>query len=441
MHRYDRRNDKIQQVNNRVVITGLGVVAPNGVGIPAFTNAIKNGIPGISFHKELEALGFSCCIGGIPLVPESLQQQYLSTLQLKNFNSPGILYGCMAGMDAWKDAGLSILPVGEKETPDWDSGTVFGTGTTSVKKFRESIYKIDAGQVRTLGSNAVLQTMASGVSAYLSGILGLGNLVTTNSSACCTGTESILMGFERIQSGKAKRMLVGGCSDSGPYIWGGFDAMKVMTYKNNDRPEKASRPMSATASGFVPGSGAGALLLESLTSALERGAKIYGEIAGGAVNAGGQRGSGSMTTPNAAAVKRCITNAVENAGIDVAEIGLINGHLTATSKDAEEVNNWATALNRKGKKFPYIHSLKAMTGHCLGAAGAIESVAAVLGLANDFIFPSVNCEDVNPEIAAIIDVEKIPQKFIENNTLQVIAKASFGFGDINACLIFKKYNG
>jgi 3-oxoacyl-[acyl-carrier-protein] synthase I len=423
-------------VNKRVVITGLGVAAPNGVGIPDFTNAIKNGISGIRFIQQLKDLHFSCCIGGIPPISEQLKLQYLSPLQLKNFNSNGILYGCMAGMDAWKDAGL---PINENSETDWNSGTVFGTGSSSVEKLRESFYKIDAGNVKMLGSTAVSQTMVSGVSAYLGGILGLGNLVTSNSSACCTGTEAIIMGFERIQTGKAKRMLVGGCSDDGPYIWGGFDAMKVMSYKHNDDPEKASRPMSATASGFAPGSGAGALLLESLESALERGAKIYGEISGAAINAGGQRGSGSMTAPNNEAVQRCIKAAVENANIHPNEIDLINGHLTATIKDAAEINNWAEALNRKADNFPYIHSLKAMTGHCLGAAGAIESVAAILCLANDFIFPSINCEDVHPDIEAIINPEKIPQTLLENNNLQVIAKASFGFGDVNACIIFKKY--
>jgi 3-oxoacyl-[acyl-carrier-protein] synthase I len=424
-------------VNNRVVITGLGVAAPNGVGIPAFTSAIKSGNSGIRFYQQLKDLNFSCCIGGIPLVSEELKLQYFTPLQLKNFNSPGILYGCMAGMDAWKDAGLSV---NENSDTDWDSGTVFGTGSSSVEKLRESFYKIDAGNVKTLGSTAVVQTMVSGVSAYLSGILGLGNLVTSNSSACCTGTEAVMMGFERIQSGKARRMLVGGCSDDGPYIWGGFDAMKVLSYKHNDDPEKASRPMSATASGFVPGSGAGALLLESLDSAIERGAKIYGEISGAAINAGGQRGSGSMTAPNNEAVQRCIKAAVDNAGIHPNEIDLINGHLTATIKDAAEVNNWSAALHRKGDDFPYIHSLKAMTGHCLGAAGAIESVAAILCLYHDFIFPSINCEDVHPDIADIINPEKIPQTLLENNKLQVVAKASFGFGDVNACIIFKKYN-
>lgn len=421
-----------------MVITGIGVAAPNGVGIPAFTDAIKNGTSGIRFYKELEELKFSCCVGGIPPVPEELKQQYLSPLQLRNFNSSGILYGCMAGMDAWNDAGLVMSGT---EYPDWDSGTVFGTGTSGVEKYREAIYKVDAGNVKTLGSTTVLQIMASGISAYLSGMIGLGNLVTTNSSACCTGTDAVLMGFERIQSGKAKRMLAGGCSDHGPYIWGGFDALKVTTYKHNNTPEKASRPMSATASGFVPGSGAGALVLESLESALERGAGIYGEILGGAVNSGGQRSDGTMTAPNSMAVQRCIKAALENAGITADEIDLINGHLTATSKDATEIKNWSEALNRKGKDFPYIHSLKSMTGHCLGASGAIECVAAILGLKNDFIFPSINCEDIHPEIAALIGPEKIPKKLIETDKLQVIAKASFGFGDINSCIIFKKYNG
>jgi len=423
-------------VNNRVVITGMGVAAPNGVGIPAFTDAIKNGVSGIRFYKELEELNFSCCLGGIPPVSEELKAQYLSPLQLRNFNSSGILYGCIAGIDAWNDAGL---PMNGPENPDWDSGTVFGTGTSGVEKYREAIYHVDAGNVKKLGSTTVLQIMASGISAYLNGIIGFGNLVTTNSSACCTGTDAVLMAFERIRSGKAKRMLAGGCSDHGPYIWGGFDALKVTTYKNNNSPEEASRPMSASASGFVPGSGAAALVVESLESAKERGAKIYGEILGGAVNSGGQRSDGTMTAPNSAAVQRCIKEAVEDAGIHVNEIDLINGHLTATTKDATEIKNWAEALNRKGNDFPYIHSLKSMTGHCLGAAGAIECVAAVLGLKNDFIFPSLNCEDVHPEIAALIDIEKIPHTLIETDKLQVIAKASFGFGDVNSCIIFKKY--
>ncbi len=419
-------------MDKRIVITGLGIVSPNGVGLDNFTNAVKNGTSGIEYHETLKELGFSCCIGGIPNVSEELKRNYFTELQLKNFNSSGILYGCMAGMDAWKDAGLSIT-----DNTDFESGTIFGAGTSGVEKFREAIYKLDDKKVRRLGSTVVAQTMASGVSAYLGGILGLGNQVTTNSSACITGTEAILMGFDRIKAGLAKRMIVGSTSDHGPYLWGGFDALRVLTYKHNESPETGSRPMSASASGFVPGSGAGAMVIESLESALERNATIYAEILGGEVNSGGQRNEGSMTAPNSEAVQRCIKNAVANSNIEAKDIDAINGHLTATSKDFTEIDNWSKALNLKGNDFPYINSLKSMVGHCLSASGAIESVASILQIHHSFIFPNINCEDVNEQIASLISEDRIPRDLIEKE-VNIVAKASFGFGDVNGCLIFRK---
>ena len=422
-------------MKKRVVITGLGVVSPNGVGIPDFLKSLQQGVSGIQYFQQLKNQGFSCCIGGIPEVSDELKATYLTPLQLKNFNSSGILYGCMAGMDAWKDAGLKIDDEG---AVDYDTGIIFGTGQSGVDKFREAIYKLDEGQVRRLGSNTVAQTMSSGISAYLGGILGCGNQVSTNSSACTTGTEAILLGAERIQNGKAKRMLVGSCSDHGTYIWGGFDAMRVMTYKHNDSPEKGSRPMSASASGFVPGSGAGALLLEDLDSAKGRGAFIYAEILGGHLNSGGQRNGGTMTAPNSIGVQKCIKSAVADAGILASEIDTINGHLTATSKDALEIKNWKNALGLSTNSFPVINSLKSMTGHCLAAAGSIECVASVLQIEHDFIFPSINCEDLHPEIKEEIGDLSIPHQVREQKVTTVI-KASFGFGDVNACIIFRKF--
>ncbi|WP_348668783.1 beta-ketoacyl-[acyl-carrier-protein] synthase family protein [uncultured Polaribacter sp.] len=423
-------------MKNRVVITGLGVVAPNGVGVSAFTNAIKTGTSGVAFHQHLKDKGFSCCIGGIPKISEEKKATYLTPLQLRGFNSTSILYGCIAGIDAWKDAGFSI---DESSSLDYNTGLIFGTGTSGIEKLREAIYRIDDQKVRRLGSTSVVQTMASGISAYLGGILGLGNQVTTNSSACTTGTEALLLGFERIKSGKAKRMLVGSSSDSSLYTWGGFDAMRVMSYKHNETPEKGSRPMSADAAGFVPGSGAGALVLESLESAVARKATIYAEVLGGNVNSGGQRNGGTLTAPNSEAVQRCITDALLDAEITSTEIDVINGHLTATSKDSLEIENWTKALDRKGSNFPYINSLKSMVGHCLAASGAIECVASVLQLKGQFIFPNINCEEVHPEIVALIDTDKIPTKIIEKN-VTILAKASFGFGDVNACVLFKKYS-
>ena len=422
-------------MKHRVVITGMGVVAPNAVGLDNFLEAIQQGKSGVTFHQKLQDLKFSCCIGGIPTVSEEMKNNYLTPLQLRGFDSSGILYGCIAGMDAWKDAGFVI---DKNSSIDYDSGIVFGTGNSGIEKFREAIYKLDNQKVKRLGSTVVVQTMASGISAYLGGILGMGNQVTTNSSACSTGTEALLMGFERIQAGKAIRMLVGSCSDDGAYIWGGFDAMRVMTYKYNKTPEEGSRPMQADPSGFVPGSGAGALVLESLESALERKANIYAEVLGGNINSGGQRNGGTMTAPNSEAVQKCIVDAMKNANITGSDIDAINGHLTATIKDSVEIENWTKALGRSGQEFPMINSLKSMIGHCLAAAGAIENVATVLQLKHQFVFPNINCDELHPEILKLISKEKIPTKYTQKK-LHIIAKASFGFGDVNGCIIFKKY--
>lgn len=419
---------------HRVVITGLGVCAPNGVDITTFENSLIKGLSGIQRHKDLESLNFSCQIAGKPNIEEDKLNKYFNKVQRKGLNSNGIIYGVIAGIDAWNDAGLPF----HLENPDWDSGIVFGTGILGVDKFREAIYKVDQGDVRRLGSTAVMQTMASGISAYLGGILGVGNQVTTNSSACTTGTESVLMGYDRIASGSAKRMLVGSCNDSGPYIWGGFDAMRILPTKYNEQPHKASRPMSASATGFVPGSGAGALVLESLESALDRNAEIYCEILGGAVNSGGQRSGGSMTAANPQGVRKCIQKAVENAGILSTDIDAINGHLTATTKDPEEIENWSAALNRSGKAFPFINSFKGHFGHCLAAAGSIECVATVLQLKRAKLFGTLNAEDTHPRILETVDPSRILLK-TKNIGAKHIAKASFGFGDVNACVIFKGY--
>lgn len=421
-------------MKNRVVVTGLGVCAPNGIGRKAFENAMTQGISGIRFIDKLKELNFACQIAGYPLIEEVNLDHYFTNVQQKDLQASGLIYGVISGLDAWKDAELTK----NSEEPDFDSGTVFGTGILGVDKLREAIYKVDDGNVRRLGSTAVIQTMASGISAFLGGILGLGNQVTTNSSACTTGTEAVLLGYERIADGKATRMLVGSCSDSGPYVWGGFDAMRILPTRCNEKPSRASRPMSASATGFVPGSGAGALVLESLESALERNAPIYAEILGGALNSGGQRQGGSMTAANPLAVQDCIKKALSNAGVKADEIEAINGHLTATTKDPDEILNWSRALEREGKQFPYINSFKGHFGHCLAASGSIECVATVLQIKSGLLFGTMNCEDIHPKILEVADSSRIVTK---NSTVQAktIAKASFGFGDVNCCVIFRQY--
>ncbi len=424
-------------MDRRVVVSGMGVCAPNGIGLEDFARNLAEGQSGIRYHPELSDLNFGCQIAGEPELTATYINNYFTPLQQRGLLASGLIYGVIAGMDAWKDAGL---PLASGEEPDWDSGIIFGTGILGVDKFRESIYLVDGGNVRRLGSTSVIQTMASGISAYLGGILGCGNQVTTNSSACTTGTEGVLMAYDRIKAGKAIRILTGSCSDSGPYVWGGFDAMRVLPRNYNGEPEAGSRPMSASAAGFVPGSGAGALVLESLKSARDRGATIYAEVLGGAVNSGGQRGGGSMTAPNSLAVQRCIQQALSQAGVAAAEIDSINGHLTATAKDAMEIGNWATALGRSGSGFPIINSFKSTTGHCLAAAGSIECVGSVLQFREQQTFKNINCEDLHPEIASRIDPSRVIFQTLPEGP-RMLAKASFGFGDVNACVIFKAYQG
>ena len=177
--------------------------------------------------------------------------------------------------------------------------------------------------------------------------------------------------------------------------------------------------------------------MEDYESAKERGASIYAEVLGGQVNSGGQRDGGTMTAPNSAAVVKCISEAIENSHISPSDVDTINAHLTATKMDSTEIKNWSTALNRSGRDFPYINSLKGLIGHGLAACGSLELVASILQLKHGFVFGNKNATPVHPDILKLIDGSKIPLKTIEYQP-EILAKASFGFGDVNACVILKQ---
>ncbi len=424
-------------MKKRVVITGMGVVAPNAHGLNKFEEALREGRSGIRFIPELKELNFACQIGGVPQDFDAIRKSYFDHENLMSLND-NIGYASVCAVDAWTDAGFTVPGFADDDV-DWDTGVIVGSGIGGMDTIAKTVVPmVNEGKVRRMGSRIVEQVMNSGTSARIAGLLALGNQVTSNSSACSTGNEAVIEAMWRIRAGLAKRVLAGGSEGASPYIWAGFDAMRVICRKFNDNPEAASRPMSATASGFVPGSGAGILILEDLESAMERGAKIYAEVLGGAVNCGGHRMGGSITAPNPEGVKRCIKAAVSDAGITAGEVDAINGHLTATFADPLEVKNWAIALERSPKDFPYINSTKSLVGHCLGAAGAIESVAVVLQLYKRFLHPSANCEDIHPDITEFED--KVPRKCMDVPDLRIIAKAGFGFGDVNSCLIFKTWN-
>lgn len=420
--------------NRRVVVTGMGVVAPNGVGIPAFLHALQNGVSGIKFIPEFARLKYNCQVSGMPDFHWDDLQQYLPDVTFHGLKGIAIGYAIKVALDAWVDAGFNI----DQEAVQWDAGCVFGNSIADSQLMKRVIKTVDAMESRKLGSRVVEQMMNSGPTAYISGRLNLGNKILTNSAACATGSQSVLMGYETIKYGNAKRMVVGSTEHIDEYIFAGFDTMRILPRKYNYEPARASRPMSATACGFVPSSGAAALVLEDLEHAQQRGAKIYAEILGGATNSGGQRDGGSMTAPNPQGIVRCIEQALQDANLLPDKIDLISGHLTATGADKLEIQNWVTALGKNSEDFPLINSVKGMIGHCLSAAGSIEIVAVILQIINKFVHPNINLEDPKPDILELIGAKKIPIEKIDKE-INVVAKSNFGFGDVNACLIISKY--
>jgi 3-oxoacyl-(acyl-carrier-protein) synthase len=417
---------------NRVVVTGLGVVAPNGTGVPAFRRALREGRSGIRFQQKLQDLKLTCQVAGVPEVSEALVQSRFTQEQLRNSNEV-MTFGGLAAMECWLDAGLVL----NQEQTDFGAGTVFGTGIGAADTIGDRLAPMTReGQSRRMGSSVPEQSMCSNVSALLGGIFGLGNRVSTNSSACATGTEAVVECYRHIRAGLAERMIAGSSECASPYVGSGFDAMRVTARRGNDWPERASRPMSASACGFVPGAGSGALLLESLDSARLRHARIYAEISGAAVNCGGQRNGGTITASNPDGVRRCIAAAVAESDVSC-DLGYINGHLTATGGDAKEIENLLAGLRLTPEHLPWINSTKSMIGHTLGAAGSIECVATVLQLHEGFIHPSLNCEDIHPQIASIAG--SIPHECLEAPRLRAALKTSFGFGDVNACVVFRKW--
>jgi 3-oxoacyl-(acyl-carrier-protein) synthase len=423
-------------VPERVVVTGVGVVAPNGHGKEAFSRALREGKSGVRFHQRLRDHGLLCQVGGVPEGIDELRTQYLTEEEVLA-TCQNMTYAAIASIDAWKDAGL-VRPAADSSEVDWDSGAIIGTCGAGMDVVAEKLVPwTNAGKVRRLGSTMVEQSMISGNSARVAGLLALGNQVSTNSSACTTGNEAVVESFLRIREGSAKRMLAGGSEGDSTYSWASGDAMKVLCRTHNDSPEKASRPMSATAGGFVPASGAGILVLESLSSAQARGARIYAEVLGGFVNCGGHRMGGSMSAPNPEGVRRCIRAAIAMSGVRPEEIDAINGHLTATFADPYEVESWSVALGLPPSKMPLLHATKSLIGHAIGAAGGIECVASVLELDEGYVHGSINCEDLHPALAAYAD--RIPHTTVSVPGMKVMAKASFGFGDVNACVIFRKF--
>jgi 3-oxoacyl-(acyl-carrier-protein) synthase len=410
----------------------MGVVAPTAHGVDTFEAALREGRSGITSQPEMTRLEFGCQVAGVPADLDAARDRYFDPA-LQVGMDPTTVLGCIAGVDCWQDAGFRRDPAG---SVDWNTGVVLGSGVGALDTVGKTLVPMtDASRVRRLGSTVPERIMGSAPSARLAGLLGVGGQATSNSSACSTGTEAIVQAYWMVREGRVDRVLAGGCEGPSLYTWAAFDGMRVLSRNFNHAPEQSSRPLSATACGFVPAAGAGVVMVESLKSALDRGARIYAEIAGAAVNCGGQRNGGTMTLGNPEGVRRVIRGALDDAGLRPEDIDLISGHLTGTMGDSLEARNWRCALQLPDDRFPLLNAPKSLFGHALGAAGAIESIAAILQLDRGFAHRSANCDDLHPDVAWC--ERSIPRKTMEL-PLRVVAKASFGFGDVNSCVLFQK---
>jgi 3-oxoacyl-(acyl-carrier-protein) synthase len=432
----------------RVVITGVGVVAPNGVGLDAYRAALQAGKSGISHQEELKKLKFASQIGGVPPIDEDAILKVIPEADYHKL-SEAMIYAAVAGVECARMSGVDVdLLKGYNQSPvDWETGAMIGCGIGGMDTIFNELgptlseaEEQDAGRgTSPMGTDIVPKVMNSSVSVTVGKFLGVGGQVTSNSSACNTGTEAIFDAWKHIQLGFAQSMYAGGAEGTHYGIWAGFDAMRdVLCSKFNEAPEKGSQPMGAGACGFVPAGGAAVLRLETLEHAQKRGAKILAELLGAYCNSGGQRDGGTMTFPNADGVAKCIRKVLDMSGVKPEQIDLINGHLTSTGADPREVGSWRKALGLPDDKFPLIQSTKSMIGHTLGAAGALESAAVVDQLVHGYVHPSINSETVHPDIKPI--EKSIPHALVKKD-LKYVIKASFGFGDVNGCLLFKKWEG
>ena len=412
----------------------MGIVAPNAVGLEAFRLALCEGRSGILANAQMKELGFGCQVAGVPQVSEPMIEAYGGPDLGRNSNA-SMKYAVIASVECWRDAGLS-WPRADAGV-DWDTAAIIGTSNGGIDTICELVApETNAGRVRRLGSSAAERVMSSSASACVGGLLGLGGQVTTNSSACATGTEAIVDGYWMIREGRADRVLAGSSEASSVYIWACLDALRVTMRKANDCPQAASRPLSATAGGLVPSGGAGILMLESLQSAQSRKARVYAEVLGGHTNAGGQRNGGSITASNPEGIVRCVQEALEVAKTQPAEIDYINGHLTSTAADSKEIRCLEAALHRPLPEMPWVNATKSLIGHGIGACGSMESVATVLQLVHGFLHPSLNCEDFHPEIADL--APRVPRTSIPERCRTAL-KTSFGFGDINSCVVLQRW--
>jgi 3-oxoacyl-[acyl-carrier-protein] synthase II len=423
---FDEEEDMAVDGNRRrVVVTGMGVITPLGNTVKDYWQALIEGRSGAGpitlFDASNYETKFACEVKGFD------PMKYMDR-KLAQRADLFTLYGIAACQEAMKDSGLNL----EKEDRE-RIGVIFGSGIGGMWTYHKQFMNLVEGNGPRLISPFFIPMLIPDIAAgRISMIYGLKGPNYATVSACATSSHAIGDAFMLIQRGNADVMVTGGGEASiCPMGVGGFNALKAMSTRN-DAPQKASRPFDKDRNGFVMGEGGGILVLEELTHAMNRGAKIYAEIGG--IGFTGDAHHITEPAPGGEGAVRAMRIAIQDGGLTPEDVDHVNTHGTSTPVgDKSETAAIKTVFGDRAKKIA-INSTKSMVGHLLGAAGVVEAVATIMAIQNNKVHPTINQENPDPEC----DLNYIPNKAQDWN-INVAISNTFGFGGHNATLLFRRY--
>ncbi len=413
-------------MRRRVVVTGMGLVIPTGIGVETAWKNVCEGKSGIGPLTRFDTNGFDTKIAGE--VKSFNPELYIDKKEIKKMDL-FIHFAIAAAKEALEDAQLAITPENSEQI-----GVIVGTGLgglPSLERYHKILLEKGPGRISPFFIPMLIANLASGQIAIQFGPKGPNTCVVT---ACATGAHCIGDAFRVIVYGDAEAMIAGGTeANITPLTIGGFNSMKALSTRN-DEPEKASRPFEKNRDGFVVAEGAGIIILEELQFALKRKAKIYGELVGYGYT--GDAYHITAPSPDGDGAVRCMRMAIKDAGLKPEDVDYINAHGTSTPlNDLTETIAIKTVFGDHAKKVP-VSATKSMTGHLLGAAGSTEAIFTVLAIRDRIMPPTINYEEADPQC----DLDYVPN-VARRKPVKIAMSNAFGFGGTNATLVFKKFEG
>ena len=403
----------------RVVVTGMGIVSSIGNNTQEVTASLREAKSGIGAAPDYAELGFRCQVHGAP----DLDAASVVDRRAMRFHGGGTAWNHIAMEQAIADAGLDEELVSDERT-----GMIMGSGGPSTRAIVDAADTAREKSVKRIGPFAVPKAMSSTAQATLGTWFKIKGLSYSISSACATSSHCIGNAAEQIMLGRQDVMFAGGCEELDWTLSCLFDAMGAMSSGFNDRPEVASRAFDKDRDGFVIAGGAGVVVLEDLDHARARGARIHAELVGYGATTDGY----DMVQPSGEGAVRCMRQALDTVK---GPIDYVNPHATSTPVgDRKEMEAMREVF---GDTCPPISATKSLTGHSLGAAGVQEAIYALLMMQGGFIAESANIDEIDPEFADM----NIPRERLDNVALERVMSNSFGFGGVNATLVFERFTG